>query len=89
MFCSGREPRLATTVMLIAVLSAADDQLTRHEFFVVQFLHCAFGFVRGLHLYKGKTLGPLGLFVRDNLHSHNLPNSVEQLRKIALRGVER
>jgi len=67
----------------------AHDQPAAKEFFVVQFLHGAFRFLDGLHLYKGETFRALVVPVTYDLGILHVPHSVEQFKQIALGSVER
>ena len=79
----------ATLVRLVlARFCAAHNQLPAQEFFVVQFLYCALGFLDGLHLHKGEPFRALIVPIAYHLCVLNVANAVEQFEKIAFGGVE-
>jgi hypothetical protein len=74
--------------MLIG-LRAAHYKPATEEFLVVQFLHRAFGFLDGLHLYKREPFRALVVSIAYDLCVLHVSNAVEQVEEIALGGVER
>ncbi len=74
---------------MLAGFRATHHQSPPEEFLVVQFLHGTFGFLDGLHLYKGKTLGALVVPVAYNLRILHVPYAVKQFKEIALSSVKR
>jgi len=74
--------------MLIGFRAAHNEPATK-EFLVVQFLHRAFRFLDGLHLYKRKTFRALIVPIAYDLCVVYVANAVEQFEEIALGGVER
>jgi hypothetical protein len=74
--------------MLIGFRAAHNEPATE-KFLVVQFLHRAFCFLDGLHLYKRKTLRTLVVPIAYNLCVLHVSNAVEQFEEIALGGVKR
>lgn len=68
---------------------AAHNEPAAEEFLVVQFLHSAFRFLDGLHLYKRKTFRALVVPIAYDLRVLHVSNAVEQVEEIALGGVER
>ena len=67
---------------------AAHHEPAAEEFLVVQFLHRAFGFLDGLHLYKRETFRALVVPIAYDLCVLHVSNAVEQVEEIALGGVE-
>src|SRR6266496_684396 len=59
-----------------------------HQPAAEKFLHGAFRFLYGLHLHKSKTLRALVVSVTYDLRILHVPDTVEQLKEIALSGVE-
>jgi hypothetical protein len=74
--------------MLIG-FGTAHHQPATEKFLIVQFLYCAFRFVDGLHLHKSETFGALVMPVAYNLCVLHVSNASEQLKEIALGGIER
>ena len=74
-------------LMLIG-LRAAHNKPATEEFLVMQFLHRAFGFLDGLHLYKRKPFRALVVPIAYDLCVLHVSNAVEQVEEIALGGVE-
>jgi hypothetical protein len=68
---------------------AAHDKPAPEKFLVVQFLHCAFRFLNGLHLHKRKTFRALVVSIAYDLCVLHVSNAIEQFEEIALGGVER
>jgi hypothetical protein len=79
--------RALSRLMLIGFRAAYNQPATK-EFLVVQFLHCAFRLVDGLHLHKGKALRSLIVAIADDLSVLHMSDAVEQFEKIALGSVE-
>ena len=75
-------------LMLIG-LRAAHNEPATEEFLVVQFLHRAFGFLDGLHLYKRKPFRALVVPIAYDLCVLHVSNAVEQFEEIALGSVKR
>ena len=73
---------------MLVGFSAAYDQPATEKFLVVQFLHRAFRFLDGLHLYKRKTFRALVVAIAYDLCVLDVSNAIEQVEKIALGGVE-
>ena len=65
---------------MVARLRATDYELASQKLLVVEFLHCAFCFIHGEHLYEGKTLRALVVFVADHLGVLDLSDAVEELK---------
>ena len=74
---------------MLVGFSAAYDQPATEKFLVVQFLHRAFRFLDGLHLYKRKTFRALVVAIAYDLCVLDVSNAIEQVEKIALGGVKR
>ena len=68
---------------------AAHNKPATEKFLVVEFIHSAFRFLDRLHLYKRKTLRALVVAIAYDLCVLNVSNAVEQVKEIALRGIER
>ena len=62
--------------MLIGFRTAHNKPATE-KFLVVQFIHSAFRFLDGLHLYKRKTLRALVVAIAYDLCVLNMSNAVE------------
>ena len=73
---------------MFARFRAADHELSAKELFVMQFRHGALRFVYRQHLHEGETFRALIVFVSHDLGVLHLPNTVEELKQIALRRVE-
>ena len=73
--------------MLIGLRAAYHEPATE-KFLVVQLLDGAFCFLHGLHLYERKTFGALVVAIADDFRVLDVSNAVEQIKKIALGGVE-
>jgi hypothetical protein len=73
--------------MLIGFRAAHDEPATE-KFLVVQLLHRAFRFLYGLHLHKRKTFRALVVSIAYDLGVLHVSNTVEQVKEIALGGVE-
>src|SRR5215472_7333906 len=74
---------------MLVGLRAAHDKPAPEKFLVVQFLHCAFRFLNGLHLHKRKTFRALVVPIAYDLCVLYVSNAVEQFEEIALGGIER
>jgi len=74
---------------MLAGFGAAHYQPAAEEFLIVQFIHGAFRFLNGLHLYKRETFGALVMAVTYYFRILDVSDSVEQFKKIALGCVER
>ena len=74
-------------LMLIGFRAAHNESATE-KFLVVQFFHRAFRFLNGLHLYKRKTFRALVVAIANDFCVLDVSNAIEQLKKIALGGVE-
>ena len=74
--------------MLIGFRPTYDEPATE-KFLVVQFFYRAFCFLYGLHLNKRKTLRALVVSIAYDLCVLHMSNAIEQVKKIALGGVER
>jgi len=64
---------------MVVRLSATDYEFAAQKLFVVEFLHRSFCFIHGEHLYEGKTLRALVVFVADHLGVLDLSDAVEEL----------
>jgi hypothetical protein len=69
--------------------SAAHDQLAAEKLFIVKFLNRTSSFLDGRHLNEGKAFGTLCILMTDDLSILNLAYPIEELKKVALRGVKR
>jgi len=74
--------------MVLARFCAANYQFAAKEFLVVQFLNRAFGFFDRLHLNERETLRPLVVTITDYFCVLNVPDAVEQVEQVTLRGIE-
>ena len=75
--------------LMLVGFRAAHNEPATEEFLVVQFLHCAFRFLDGLHLHKRKTFRALVVPIAYDLRVLHVSNAVEQVEEIAFGGVER
>ena len=73
---------------MLARFRAADHEFAAEEFFVVQFLDGALGFLDGLHLHEGEPFRALVVAVTDDLRVLHVANAVEQFEEVAFGGVE-
>jgi len=67
---------------------AAHDKPATEKFLVMQLLHSAFRFFDGLHLHKRKTFRALVMAIAYDLCILHVSDTIEQIEKIALGGVE-
>jgi hypothetical protein len=74
---------------MLAGFGAAHYQPAAEELFIVQFFHGALRFLNSLHLHKGKPFRALVVPVTYDFGILDVPDSVEQLEKIALGCIER
>ena len=80
---------LSLSRLMLVRFRAANYEPATEEFLVVQFLHCAFRFLDGLHLNKRKTLRALVVPIAYDLCVLHVSDAVEQFEEIALGSVER
>ena len=73
---------------MFARFRAADHEFAAEEFFVVQFLHGALGFLDGLHLHEGEPFRALVVPVTHDLCVLHVANAVKQFEEVALGSVE-
>src|SRR2546430_2171227 len=71
---------------MLAGLRATNHESAAEELLIVQFLHCAFRFLNGLHLNERKTFRALIMPVTYDLSVLHLSHAVEQFEEIAVRG---
>src|SRR4029077_17434733 len=87
--CKGTPTLNALAHLMLIGFGAAYNKPATEKFLVVQFLHCAFRFLDGLHLHKRKTFRALVVPIAYDLRVLHVSNAVEQFEEIALSGVER
>jgi len=74
---------------MFARFRSAHDQLAAEEFLVMQLGHRSLRFVHGLHLHKSEALGALIMFIAHDFRILHVADTVEEIKEIALRGIER
>ena len=74
---------------MFARFRSAHDQLAAEEFLVMQLGHRSLRFVHGLHLHKSEALGALIMFIAHDFRILHVADPVEEIKEIALRGIER
>jgi len=74
--------------MVLARFRTTYDQLPAEELLVVQLLHGAFRLFNRKHLHKSKPFRTLVVFVRHHFSVLDCTDAIEELKEIALRGIE-
>ncbi len=68
---------------------SAHYEFAAHKLLIVEFFHCAFGFLQRLHLNKCEPFGSVRVFIGYYLCVLDFAYSIEEFEQVALGGVVR